>query len=290
MALFSIDGNALNSVYVVSGLNLKEAYDVEGDLIFPDGVRLKVMTYNVQWFTGINSQTVMQNIIINGNDPDIIGLQEVSQNGVMPSVGTNVLSNYPYKRLSNHKNYNAFASKIPLENVVIADFVNQDPNEMTQYNETRAYMITDISVSGKTIKWINTHLCVLSSDVRHQQFGELLDMADAFIASGYPVVMTGDFNSNSALSTSGADYQEMYKLCVDKGYHLANCTEESGFTKTHSSLTTASSLEDLQKALDNIIVSPDVMIESVKFDTTKFSYLNGKAIDHIAVIAELLIH
>lgn len=290
MALFSIDGNALNSVYVVSGLNLQEAYDVEGDQIFPDGVRLKVMTYNVQWFTGINSQTVMQNIIINGNDPDIIGLQEISQNGVMPSVGTNVLSNYPYKRLSNHKNYNAFASKIPLENVVIADFTNQDPNEMTQYNETRAYMIADISVGGKTIKWINTHLCVLSAEVRHQQFGELLDMADAFIASGYPVVMTGDFNSNSALSTSGADYQEMYKLCVDKGYHLANCTEDSGFTKTHSSLTTASSLEDLQKALDNIIVSPDVVIETVKFDTTKFAYLNGNPIDHIPVIAELLIH
>lgn len=289
MSIYNNSGGLLSTSYSVNGQSLLTAYDVQGEIAFPDEIRLKVMTYNVQWFTKINSQSAMQNIIINGNDPDIIGLQEVSQNGVMPSVGTNVLSNYPYKRLSNHKNYNAFASKIPLENVVIADFVNQDPNEMTQYNETRAYMIADISVSEKTIKWINTHLCVLSADVRHQQFGELLDMADAFIASGYSVVMTGDFNSNSALSTSDADYQEMYKLCVDKGYHLANCTEESGFTKTHSSLTTASSLEDLQKALDNIIVSPDVVIETVKFDTTKFAYLDGNPIDHIAVIAEILL-
>lgn len=290
MAIYDKNGNEIFAVYDKSGNPLSQAFNKDGEVIYPTDVRLKVMTYNVQWFTGINSQQTMQDIIINGNEPDIIGFQEISKNGTIPTVGNNVLTNYNYKQLSNHVNYIAFASKIPMSNIITADFENQSDLEASQYNETRAYMVADIEVNGKTVKWLNTHLCVLERVVRFAQFEELLDIADGYISQGYPVIMTGDFNSTNALSTEGVDYINMYKLCVDKGYNLANCTTERGFTKTCSALTTASSLSDLEKALDNIIVSSDITILSVVFDTTKFSYLNGSPIDHIPIIATLQVN
>ena len=286
MSIYRINGVALSDAFSVDGNALSAAYDISGELVFPDETALKVMSYNVQWFTKINAQQGMQNIIINGNAPNIIGFQEISQNGTIPSVGVNVLTQYPTKKLSNHKNYLAMASKLPLSNYIINDFENQDPEDLSRYNETRAYMVADVSYLGRTIKWINTHLSPLTQSYRWLQMGEIFTIASGYVSQDYPVILTGDFNSN-ATSVEDGDYINMYKQFVDAGYHMVNSSQESGFTKTFSSLTTATSLADLTKTHDNIIVSPDITIESVLFDTTKFSYLNGDPIDHIAVVAVL---
>lgn len=283
MAIYNKDGVVISSCYDVDGLIQNVAYDVDGDIVFPTESNLKVMTYNVQWFTGINSQLSMQQSIINNYDADIIGIQEISKNGNIPSVGQTVLSPYQYQQLSNHKNYIAMMSKIPLSNIVIADYVNQDPNDMTQYNETRAYMIAEISVAGKTITWINTHLC-LTPEYKYLQMKEVFDIMET---KEYAIV-TGDFNISDYEAISDPKWVNMIKQFVDAGYNIAN-NRPTGHTNTYTSAATASSLADLTKPHDDIIVSGNINILSVVFDTTKFSYLNGSAIDHIPISVVLQI-
>lgn len=288
MSVYDISGNALGSVYTRDGQSLYAAFDIGGEQVFPDSNTLKVMTYNVQWFTLLNSQQEMQASIINGNDADIIGLQEISKNGSIPSVGKNVLKAYSTKKLSNHKNYIAMASKLALSNYVIADFTNQDPQDASQYNETRAYMIADISFNGQTIKWINTHLCVITASYKWLQMMEIYAIANDYVSQGYPVIITGDFNSY-ATSAEDDDYIQMFKPFVDDGYKLANNSPAAGFTKTWTDSTSVSTLDGMKHATDSIIVSPDISIQSVVFDTTKFSYLDGNPIDHIPVVATIQI-
>lgn len=288
MSIYDVNGNALNAAYSISGQSLDAAFDVDGTQVFPDSMTLKVMTYNVQWFTLINSQQAMQAAIINGNDADIIGFQEISKTGTIPTVGNNVLTAYSTKKLSNHKNYLAMVAKFPLSNYVIADFANQDPYDASQYQETRAYMVCDIVKGGKTIKWINTHLCFHTQSVKWQQMGEILSLANDYKAQGFPVIITGDFN-NYALSTADADYINMFKPFVDAGYGLCNCAPDTGFIKTWTGSPTATDLSEMTNATDNIIVSSDIMISSTVYDTTKFNYLDGNPIDHIPIVTTLTI-
>lgn len=283
MAIYDINGNNLTEAYAPNGISLNSAYDKNGNIVFTS--RLTVMTYNVQWFTRINSQQAMQQKIISDYDADIIGVQELSQNGVIPSLGQLVFADYQYQQLSNHKNYMGMMSKLPLSNIVIADYETQDPEDASRYNETRAYMMADITFGGKVITWINTHLCYLTTAPKYAQMAELFDIAEQ---KEYCII-TGDFN-NTASSVSDNDYINMFKPYVDAGYNLANCSPSAGFTKTCSDLTTATTTADLINPCDSIITSGNIDIVDVVFDTTKFSYLNGDPIDHIPVIAELQIN
>lgn len=284
MAIYNKSETEVFECYDIDGLAQNVAYDLDGVVVYPDEVLLKVMTYNVQWFTGINSQLAMQQSIINNYNADIIGVQEISQNGNISSVGQTVLSPYQYQRLSNHKNYIAMMSKVPLSNIVVADYINQDPNDMTQYNETRAYMTAEISAGGKTITWINTHLC-LTAEYKYLQMKEVFDIMET---KEYAIA-TGDFNIGAYTSISDSAYVNMTKQFVDAGYNVAN-NNGIGHTNTHTSATTATSLADLTKPHDDIITTGNIEILNVVFDTTKFNYLNGSAIDHIPVIATLKIN
>lgn len=287
MAVYNKSGNEINVVYGIDGTQLLNAYSYDGEQVFPDESAFKVMTYNVQFFNGINSQSALQTAIINKYTPDIIGMQELGTYSAsnLPAVGSAMLADYPTKQFSNHKNKVLIASKdYTLSNIVIADFVNQDPEDMSQYSETRAYMKADITVNGKTVTFINTHLCYLTQSVKWQQMGELFSIAEQ---CEYAII-TGDFNSG-AMTAESDDYIHMYKPFVDAGYNLANNSPQAGFTNTFTTATTASSLSDLTTAPDTIITTGNIDINSVVFDTTKFSYLNGSSIDHIPVVAYLSI-
>lgn len=290
MSVYNASGLPLSTAYGFNGTELEKLYDDNGEVVWSKSseASLIIMTYNVQFFSGINSQAEMQNQIINKYRPDIIGMQELGTftAETLPSVGQSMLGGYPQKVFSNHKNKVLMASKNKeFSDIVIQDFENQDPQDKSQYNETRAYMMAKINVGGKTVTFINTHLCYLTESVKWQQMKELFDIAQK---SG-SVIITGDFNSME-MSAEADDYIHMYKQFVDAGYHLANNSPSSGFHNTYTNQSTASSLADLQTAPDTIIVSPNISINSVVFDATKLSYLNGSIIDHIPVIAELTIN
>lgn len=286
MAIYDINGDVLDTAYGVDGNSLSHAYDLTGDQIFPDGppspVTLKVMSYNVQWFTKINSQQAMQNAIIAAYTPDVIGFQEFTKTATIPTVGQNMLSAYPYVQLSSHYNYMGLASKTALSNPISVDYVTQDTAGET---EIRAYQKCYINVGGRQIAWFNTHLSYKNSAPKYAQMAELFQAAEL---EEYAII-TGDFNS-VALADTDNDYINMYKQFVDAGYNLANNSPTAGFTKTFSSQSTASSLADLMTTPDTIIVSGNIDIDSVVFDTTKLSYLDGNPIDHIPLIASLTIN
>ena len=283
--IYDINGTSLMHCYDVNGSNVAKAYDINGTEVFPNGDRVRVMTYNVQRCQGINSQTAMQTAIFNQYDADLVGLQECGTWTALPAT-LSALSGYAVKQFSNHNNKVAMVKKTgSLSNIVIADFVHQDPEDLSQYNETRAYMKADIDVNGKTITWINTHLCYITHSVTYEQMAEVFAMAEQ---CEYCII-TGDFNSSTVNATS-ADYLNMYKQFVDAGYNLANNSPSSGFQNTFTNATTASSLADLTDAPDTIITSGNITISDVVFDTTKFSYLNGSSIDHIPVVSTLTIN
>lgn len=171
MSIFNSQGEEIFTCYNSDGESQASAYAGDGDLIFPETGRVKVMTYNVGKFYNINSQTAMQTAIINKYRPDIIGLQELSEYtlGTMPKSGQTMLKGYSVKQLSNHNNKVMIATKrLPLHNLVIADYEVQDPLDASEYNETRAYMKADILLGGKTVTFINTHLCYLTQSVKWQ--------------------------------------------------------------------------------------------------------------------------
>lgn len=286
--IYDTSGTQLYSAYDVDGNDLNIAYDINENTVYPSSPitpTIKVMTYNVRWFQDFNSQSAMQTKIINDNNADIIGLQELSKNGAIPSLGQTVLSGYDYKQLSAHKNYLGIASKLSISNYSTADFEHQDSYDWSQYQETRAYQKCNISAGGKTITWFNAHLCFHDRSVKAQQMMEILALAEQ---EDYCII-TGDFNSDCQ-SVNDADYIAMMKPFVDAGYKLANNTQSRGFTKTWTDSATATSTEQMTDATDNIIVSGNITITSINFDTTKFSYLNGQSIDHVPIVVGLLIN
>ena len=282
MAIYDINGNSVPMVSGIDGSVLDQAYDINGNPLINSVV---VMTYNVQRCRGINSQKAMQDAIFELYDADIIGLQELGTDTSLPST-LSALNGYAVKQFSDHNNKVLMVKKTgSLSNVVIADFVNQDPLDMSTYGETRAYIKADMAVGGKTISWINTHLCYLTPSYKYLQMAEIFNLAEQ---CEYCII-TGDFNSQTVNTTSD-DYLNMYKQFVDAGYNLANNSPTAGFQNTYANSATASSLSDLTDAPDTIITSSNISINNVIFDTTKFSYLNGSVVDHIPVIAELRIN
>ncbi len=281
MAVYNINGNKVELVYDVSSERLQHVYDINKNRLLVDNI--VVMSYNVQDYKGINAQQAMQNAIISKYDADIIGVQEFYGTDTVPTIASNMFNGYNLYR-TNHKNFNAIASKISLSDITVADYQSQDPQDMSQYSETRSYIKGYFTKNGKRICVINTHLCLLTTSYKYQQMSELFALAE----NEEYCIITGDFNF-FGMSVEDNDYINMYKQFVDAGYNLANCTEDRGFTKTYSNSTTATSLDDFTSAPDNIIVSGNININSVIYDLTKLNYLNGSVIDHIPIIATLQI-
>lgn len=242
--------------------------------------KLKVMSYNVQWFTGNNSQLTMQKAIMDKYNAQIIGLQELSTNGKINSVGKSTLAKYPYIYLSKHKNYMGLASIHKLKDVKSHEFSDQDPKDMERYGETRAYMTATLEMDGKSITLINTHLCYLTKEIKYKQMRQIFRRAE----KSKNVVITGDFNCFME-KAGDEEYINMYKQFVDAGYHIADC--DSKITKTWTDKIEPKSLSKFNYPTDNIITSNNITIKKVYFDKKKLSYPNGFPMDHIPIIAML---
>ena len=239
--------------------------------------KLKIMTYNVQWFSGVNSQLEMQQRIMDKYHPQIIGLQELSTTGRINSVGRKTLAEYENQYMSLHKNYLGIASIYALKNVRSYDFKHQDPEDMARYGETRAYMTGTLDIDGKKIKIINTHLCFHTPSVKYIQMKEIFRSAEK---AEYAVIL-GDFNCFDG------EYERMFGRFEEAGYRIANCGPTP--KKTWTDKPNPKWLSRMTFPTDNIIVSPNITIKKVMFDKVKLKYPTGDPMDHIAVIARLYI-
>ena len=241
-------------------------------------IKFKIMSYNVQCFDYINSQASVQTKIFDKNNALVVGIQELSTSRTIKPVGQIALAEYPHKYLSAHKAFLGFASKEKLKNIINRDFKAQDPQDITEYNQTRAYMMADLEIGGKTITLINSHLCFHTQSIKFQQMKELFDVA----RQKEYVILTGDFNC-FITSPGDMEYNNMYKPFVDAGFHLSDC--DGKITKTWTDKINPGSLSNFTYATDNIIVSPNIIMKKVYFDKTKLKYPNGYPMDHIPVIA-----
>ena len=277
MPIYDINGSNIQSVYGISGNRIPQAYDIDGNELM--SVSLVVMTYNYQWCNGRNNLEYQSSIIEEYN-PDIIGLQEAGngRNREFPSIAQQALVDHPYKYMTNYYNYNAIASKLQLTDVSEVIYTYENDEKWT-------YQKCYLNVGGKTVAWYNTHLTWKSGETqaRASQAQELL----ADVETEDYVIITGDFNMFGS-DVSSDEYIGIGKPFVDAGYNMVNWAGSDGFVKTWTDADSATSLNEFRYACDNIIVSPNISIDSVVFDTTKLSMGSG-TLDHVPVIAHLTI-
>lgn len=276
MAVYDIDGANTSTVYEVDGSTLTQAYDIDGEELLSNS-NLVVMSYNVQWFSALNGNEEMQQGIIGEYNADIIGLQELTKTGTIPSVGTTVLSDYPYKYIGTQSNRTGLASKRALSNVSSSLF-------STQASEQRGYQKAYLTVGDKTICWVNTHLETSSyENVKVAQAAELFDLVE----NEEYFIITGDFNT-VCKSVNDTEYTTIMKQFIDAGYNSANCSQQHGFLDTWTDGNTASGT---WYPCDHIITSANISIDEVIVDETKIGVAaqTGQTIDHLPIIAYLTI-
>lgn len=128
--------------------------------------------------------------------------------------------------------------------------------------------------SGEIYVHINTHLDHVLESARVQQIGVLISKVEEFKAQGYPVVCTGDFNTEE-----GADaYMEMDGHLLDTKY-IAKVSDEGATYHNYGQ-----NIFD-KKPIDFIFVSEGVEVDTYKIIDEKIDkiYLS----DHAGLCADI---
>lgn len=282
MAIYDISGNNLNTIYDKDGNQLSQAYDKDGNelIVTPPAPtsNFVVMSYNVQWFQGLNSNQAMQESILGTYDADIIGFQEFQRynQSSIPALATTLLSNdYPYLEMGNYGNKNALASKYEL-----TDFTTVP--HTTQTMDGQSYSTATITVDGKEILLVVSH--VTTSDYEATKVEQVEEIFDVVQEAEYFIIMA-DFNT-VCKSVNDTEYTTIMKQFIDAGYNSANCSAQHGFLNTWTSGSTSSGT---WYPCDHIITSSNISIDNVIVDTTKIDMASGQSIDHLPIIAELTV-
>ena len=197
----------------------------------PKENKLTVMTYNVQYFDGLNADEDMQEDILDEYEASVIGFQELRYD-YKRAPETNVIDpRYWNVRVGIETLPNAIATNYGLSNVEHHTFTNQ----YSTFNN--GYETAEMKFKGKTIFLVSTHLVTESHNTeKYLQIGELLDL----VSTKESFILMGDFNT-VCNNTSHADYTNAVKPFVDAGYNVANCTNVFGFIGTHTDGKTSSS-------------------------------------------------
>jgi endonuclease/exonuclease/phosphatase family metal-dependent hydrolase len=267
------DGGAINIKELLSSIQIDKTY--------PNSVC--IMNYNVQWFSGRNANTVLQNAILDKYNPDIIGLQEFRENIAGIPVWKTLFRNYGYTHTTRdgNVNYKGLASKIPFGTVEDKAFVNQ-------YTEQRGYSKTYLNINGKNVCWINAHTD-LDESTKVAQCKEVFGL----VANEEYFIITGDFNTDYCFSTDDEEYKTIMKQFIDAGYHSANCSEQHGFLGTYCGAPTISGYNSgKMRPDDHIITSSNITIDKVFADDTKTMemFVDENNIDHFPLVAFITIN
>lgn len=287
MAIYDVDGNALSSCYDVDGNALSKTYDVDGDVIWTAGPSpLKIATYNVGdwgWGSGTISPEYkedylnLQNTIFTNINVDICGMQEYSNNFCTDGTKASVIVDNYFDYI-NDSGYWRIGSNIPFDSFETLDYVTISmaggSGDYAKYN--KAY----ITIDGKSICIINCHFST-SQATQEAQAAEILSVA---LQEEYCIVC-GDFNTVISALTD-TDYINMIKPFIDEGFTDANCGAFGIFSTYYA---TSDPNADYKPATDHIIVSPNITIANAYVDTTKLTDGLDQKIDHIPLVAELLI-
>ena len=256
--------------------NLDADMTVEFACEDPKENSLTIMTYNVQYFTGLNEDETMQAEILDEYNASVISLQELRYE-YKRAAETNVFDpRYWNMRVGNENLPNGIATNYGLSNVHHHFFTNQ------YSTEDKGYETAEMKWKGKTIFLISAHLTTsVHQTEKVAQMTELFNL----VQTKETFILMGDFNL-ICMDTTHTDYINMVKPFVDAGYNVANCSSQHGFIGTYSDGTSSSSSF---LPTDNIITSADFTMSNVRRDTIKIAAAEdqNKTIDHVALICEL---
>ena len=283
MSVYEINGTSLQSVYGVSGELLSSAYDIDGEAVFPDGPIVNaftVMTFNVQQFSGVNSDQTLLSNIYSAYEPDIIGIQELSYNGRVPSAGQSFLSPYQYYSIGSQYNKTGFFSTIQITDSTFY-YYDGESGLSQPYGYQKCYF----EYNDKTICWVNAHLRTSSQETK--KVAEAAEIFNA-VQNETHFIITGDFNT-VCKSVNDTEYTTIMKQFIDAGYHSANCSNQHGFINTWTDSSTGNGT---WYPTDHIITSSNIQIISVVADQRKIAVASqtGQVIDHLPFIAELVVN
>ncbi len=290
--IYDIGGNQLQSVYDKDGVMLTQAYDIDGNQLIDSKPDLTVMTYNVEWFSGINANAEMQRGIFEDYDADIIGFQEFQRNGnpSIPGLATQLLSaKYPYIRMGDYGNKNGFASKYPLSDfTTVVNTVQPNPQDSWG---GQSFSTATIIVKGKEIFLLVAH------DTTHKYGMEAMasqvkEVFDALQGHEY-FIMLADLNTQECYSADSDDYTMLLKQFADAGYHFSNCyPTENGFVAIDTWSNSYERGRGVWEPDDHIITSSNISIDEVIVDERKLAVAaqTKQYIDHFPMIAKLTIH
>lgn len=269
--IYNIRGASISGAgYRSDGTALSTVYDIKGVELF---FGLVIMSYNVQWFSGLNSDLTMQKDIISTYNADIIGIQEFQRHEsvVIPDAAYEVFSpDYPYIEIGNYANKNGVVSKYQLQ-----DFTT---NIFTTSNQS--YCTATVTINGNDIFLIDTHFATSSYEADKVQ--QAVEIFDALQGHEY-FILIGDFNT-VCKTVSDTEYTTIMKQFVDAGYNIANCSNQHGFIDTWTDGHTSGGT---WYPCDHIITSSNIRIESVIADQRKITVAQqtGQSIDHLPLIA-----
>lgn len=290
MSVFNRQGAEINAVYGQSGLLLSQAFSKDGERVFPSNA-LTVMAFNVgcfysEWHPApASTGTVFYQrakSIFEKYSLAFAGLSE--WNNQIGTVPASVLMDEFFPAW--YPDYTPYASA----SAALTSGFAVTPSSVTlvqystQGSENRYYQKSYISLSGKTICCVLTHLD-LNASVRAAQFLEVLNA----LQNEEYFILLGDFNF-AITAVGDSEYNASIKVALDRGYHSAQ-NAESLLMTWYSGQTVASS--PTITALDNIITSANIQITNVRVDTTKLTdglcEEYGIIIDHLPLIADLSI-
>lgn len=292
MAIYDAQGNQLTEAFDVSGNSLQTAYDADGNVIFSkSNVHLKIMEYNVGgWYIGDGTNVpsakdadyyALQNSMIQNADTDILCICEYWD--VFSQTGRTALSllqqYFPYIHAENGTNQyygRCICSKYP-----ITDYVTNIYS--TGSDGVRYFDKATIDVDGDMIDVIVTHLHPSNQNFKIAQATQLFNYTQTLTNKW---IVCGDFNSTlmNPFSTTNA---AIYNQFLNAGDHLANGSTFGIFPTACNSDNWASD----SFAIDQIITSPTIIIDSVWTDLTKTTdALEEGKIDHIPLLALVTVY
>lgn len=287
--IYDINGSEIPSVYGISGNALATAYDKNGTPIpIISGDELKISTYNVgQYYIGNaypipteykEQYSALQTEIFNNISPDICLMQEATslfcQDGTLADTFLSKwFSIFATTRGSiGFQAHKVASNGLPIEEYSEIPFTNA-------YGNYLGFETFYITVGGKDIFMVNAHL----STEQSYQDSEILDILNAVSDKEYFIVC-GDFNTDIT-STSSIDYVHCIKPFIDMGASDANCGN-FGIMQTYYA---TSSPTGTRYPTDHIIVSENIYIKNAYIDTTKLTDNLSDKIDHVPLVAELII-
>lgn len=280
MAVYDVNGNAINELFNLSGGELQTAYDIDGVEIFHP-YDMRIMSYNVRWFTEENQYGYIQNPPF-GRNADIIGIQEYSTGTIGKIDGVSAptyMANkgYPYQYTSTlDYNHKIVVSKIPMNDI--------SETVYSASHETRSYQKMYFTYKGKRIALFNTHTDYQLDNYKYNQIAELVNA----VAEEEYFILVGDLNT-TCTDKGDTEYIKCVQPFIDNGYNVANsAVGEDLFWTFYNGKT--ESLSTQITPPDNIITSANIDIINVFVDTTKLNYNTGYAIDHIPLVADIVIN